>query len=630
MKKIIFAALLMVFCVIIKAETPGIFTGAGDETPSVDLGAIMVEDEDESFSTGLNDLSQSTATFKNSAITDNSAMTVADILGEVPGIYYNKSEIVSYGSGMFTPSVLKIRGLGETPNSGILTVIDGRPQSMGIYRHPLFDTLALDSIESIEVIKGPGGVLYGNQAAAGVINITTKKRELEGGSYTLGTMIGSHYTQNQFADAVIKKEELDMNVSAGYSSTAGSRPNSDSYLENFHAHGGYELEKNLTASINIDYAYDRTFNPGPLGYDWPREAEASQTIQRDGDFRLDYKLTDYTGSTIFFTDSGSNKFLLNALPQPGNSFIFVPGEYSQYENNGLRIMNEWVIFPGNSTKAGFDWQYFGGNYSSVSPVAFDKSWNENDYAPYFLMSQAIGIFGISAGLRYEFNSVWGSVPVPQAGFKISLFDQQSFYVNVSKGFKTPAMGEWIFSAYDKLSPEEFWEYEIGATQTIFESITYNIALYQTEGSNIMQVDPVDLKLKNSGFILMRGVEADLSGRFLDIFKAGLSGTYVDPREKTANMAYLSGTAYIKAQIMKKSGIKLSADFAKDRFDADYRKLKLADYITLSLSIDYRDEIFGTDTSFYADIDNMLDNKYEVKTGYPVSGFLIKGGLVVRL
>lgn len=625
MKRIILLMLFMLGFAVVNAQSSPGFTGAGGEEPGIDLGAIMVEEEDDSFTTGLNDMAQSTAVFKNYAINGNSSITVGDLLAEVPGLYMNKSEIVSYGTGIFTPSVMKIRGLGETPNSGILLVIDGRPQSMGVYRHPLLDTVALDSIESIEVIKGPSGVIYGNQAVAGVINITTKKRELEGGNYTIGTMIGSHFTQNHFVNAVIKKEEIDFNVSGSYSSTGGSRPNSDSYLENVHAHGGYEIEKDLSASVNIDYAYIRTFNPGPLGASWPREAEASQTIQRDGDFRLEYKLSDYSGSTMFFSDSGSNKFLMNAAPPSFNTFV--PGSYSQYENHGMRIMNEWIVFPGNSTKAGFDWQYFGGFYSSVVK---QLSWHENDYAPYISMSQEVGIFGISAGLRYDFNSAWGSVPIPSAGFKLSLFDQHIMYVNVSKGFKTPAMGVWVVSVYDELKPEEFWQYEIGTTHTIFENITYNIALFQTEGGNIMQKDPVDDKLKNTGFIITRGVEADISGKFFNFLKAGVNATYVDPRDKTARFAYLSGSGYIKAEIMKKAGIKISADFARDRFDGDNRTLKLADYMTVSASADFRTNVFETDSSIYLDVENMFDSRYEVKKGYPASGFLVKGGVVVRL
>ncbi|MEI7542153.1 MAG: TonB-dependent receptor [bacterium] len=625
MKKIFLSILFLISFIIIKAETPGSIVGAGEDFTDMDLGAVVVQDEDNGVQTGINEFSQATTVFKNSDIAGTSAMTVADILGEVPGIYFNKSEIVSFGTGMFCPSVLKIRGLGETPNAGILTVIDGRPQSMGIYRHPLFDTLALDSIESIEVIKGPNGVLFGNQAVAGVINITTKKRELEGGSYTLGTMIGSHFTQDHFINAVIKKEEIDINVSGGYSSTEGARPNSDNYLENVHAHAGYEIDKNLTASVNIDYAFVRAFNPGPIGSNWPREVEASKTIQRDGDFRVEYKANDYTGSTIFFSDSGSNKISLDVMPPLFTTIV--PGSYSEYQNNGIRIMNEWIILPGNSTKVGFDWQYFGGFFSSTMK---DAGWHENDYAPYVSISQKVGIFGASAGLRYEFNSAWGSIPIPQAGFNISLFDQQSFYVNVSKGFKTPAMGVWAVSTYDELNPEEFWQYEVGATQTIFENIKYDISLYQTEGNNIMQTDVVDGKLKNTGTILFRGVEADVSGKLFDIYKLGLSGSYIDPRNKTAHIAYLSGSAYIEAAIMKKTAIKLSADFAKDRFDANNKINKLSDYMTLSLLVDYRAELFGTDTSFYLNIDNMFDNKYEVKKGYPNSGFLIKGGLVIRL
>jgi iron complex outermembrane recepter protein len=613
---------------MIKAEIPGNFGTTDTEQPAVDIGAVLVEEDEAGQTTGLNDLSQSTDIIKGRAISASPAVTVADILDGIPGIYMNKSDVMSFGTGRFAPSVMTIRGLGGAPNSGILTVIDGRPQAMGIYRHPLFDTLMLGSVESIEIIKGPSGVLYGNQAVAGVINITTKKREVEGANYSVGSMIGNDFTQDHFFSALVKKEELDLNASAEYSSTAGSRPNSDSYLENGHAHAGYEIEKNLNAAVNVDYAAVRAFNPGPAGVIWPREAEASKLIQRDGDFRIEYKMNDYSGSTMFFTDSGSNKFLMNAMPVTftPSGFVFVPGSYSQYENDGMRIANEWVIFPGNSTKAGFDWQYFGGYFSSTMK---DKTWHENDYAPYFSVSQAIGIFGLSAGLRYDINSEWGSVPIPQAGFKISLFDQHTIYVNVSKGFKTPAMGVWVVTPYDELNPEEFWEYEIGTNHTIFENITYNVALFQTEGKNLMQTDPVDGMLKNSGFIILRGVEADISGKFMGIFTAGAGATYVDPREKTADTAYLSGSAYIKSDVTKTLSLKLSADFAKDRFGGNYRSLKLADYTTLSLSGDYRVEVLGTETTVYLTVDNMLDDKYDVKPGYPAPGFMIKGGAVIN-
>jgi outer membrane cobalamin receptor len=37
-----------------------------------------------------------------------------------------------------------------------------------------------------------------------------------------------------------------------------------------------------------------------------------------------------------------------------------------------------------------------------------------------------------------------------------------------------------------------------------------------------------------------------------------------------------------------------------------------------------------ETNFYLDIENMFDRKYQVKTGYPCPGFLIKGGLLIKI
>jgi len=637
MKKFMLAALLIFSAQLAWAAQGGAFVGAGgDETAGVDLGAVMVEDQEENVQTGLNDYGQISTVFKEGALTGG-AVTAADLLSEVPGVYFSKASIMAAGDGTFTPQVINIRGFGNAPNANILTVIDGRPQSMSMWMHPMLDTLTLDSLESVEVIKGPSGVLYGNQATGGVIDITTKKRDVEGSSYTLGIMDGTHFTQDYFFNGLFKADEIDSSFTAGYNSTGGDRRNSDSYTEDGHGHVGYKFDETLSAAINGDYSYIRSFNPGPdYAPYWPREAEALQAIHRDGDFRMNYKFSDYNGSTMAYTDSGNNRFLGNAFPSsvtPGAFDFAIPGEYDQFENHGLRIANEWIIFPGNSTKAGFDWQYTGTyyeNYPAVTATAKSVGTSENSYAPYFLVSQAVGIFGISGGLRYAFSSQWGSVPIPQAGFKISLFDQQTIYVNVSRGYSTPAAGQMVFADFGSLVPESFWQYEAGLTQTISDNLTYTLSCYQMEGENLLQVDPMDDTLKNSGFILERGTEASVDYKAFGFMDTGASATYMDPRGKTARLSLFSGKGYVKADIMKAYEFKVSVDFAKDRYDADNFGTKLGDYAVINASLDYKTQIAGSETKFYVNVDNILDTKYYVISGYPAEGFNVMCGMTMKI
>lgn len=86
-----------------------------------------------------------------------------------------------------------VRGLGDQFAKSLLVLIDGRslytPLFAGTY-WPAHDVL-LEDVERIEVIRGPGGTVWGTRAVTGVINIITRgARETHGllASVTSGTI----------------------------------------------------------------------------------------------------------------------------------------------------------------------------------------------------------------------------------------------------------------------------------------------------------------------------------------------------------------------------------------------------------------------------------------------------------
>jgi outer membrane receptor for ferrienterochelin and colicin len=96
--------------------------------------------------------------------------TLADIVRSVPGMSVTYDRNYDY---------IGIRGLGRTGdyNSRILLLVDG-------YRinDPIYDTAAIgtefpvdvDLIDKVEIVRGPGSSIYGNNAVLGVINVITK------------------------------------------------------------------------------------------------------------------------------------------------------------------------------------------------------------------------------------------------------------------------------------------------------------------------------------------------------------------------------------------------------------------------------------------------------------------------
>src|SRR5467141_2555911 len=96
------------------------------------------------------------------------ATSIPEVLRLVPGVEVARIDSSKWSIG--------VRGFGSRLSRSVLVLIDGRsvytPLFAGVYWE-VQDTL-LEDIDRIEVIRGPGGTLWGANAVNGVINIITK------------------------------------------------------------------------------------------------------------------------------------------------------------------------------------------------------------------------------------------------------------------------------------------------------------------------------------------------------------------------------------------------------------------------------------------------------------------------
>ncbi|NIP99105.1 MAG: TonB-dependent receptor, partial [Nitrospinaceae bacterium] len=96
------------------------------------------------------------------------ATHIAEVLRMVPGV-----EVARVDSNKWA---VTIRGFNDLFARKLLVLIDGRSVYTGMFSGTFWDTqdTALEDIERIEVIRGPGATVWGVNAVNGVINIITK------------------------------------------------------------------------------------------------------------------------------------------------------------------------------------------------------------------------------------------------------------------------------------------------------------------------------------------------------------------------------------------------------------------------------------------------------------------------
>src|SRR6266567_4753555 len=109
------------------------------------------------------------------------ATSIPEVLRLAPGIEVARIDSNTWSVG--------VRGFGSAVSRSVLVLIDGRsvytPLFAGVWWQ-VQDTL-LEDIERIEVIRGPGGTIWGANAVNGVINIITKRaQETQGGLLVAG------------------------------------------------------------------------------------------------------------------------------------------------------------------------------------------------------------------------------------------------------------------------------------------------------------------------------------------------------------------------------------------------------------------------------------------------------------
>ena len=410
------------------------------------------------------------------------ARRLQDVLEYLPGVHVSSAR-----SGN---SVIGFRGIYSETNSQVLVLVNGIPlRNTAIGGKPLAWTMPVKNISHIEVIRGPGSMLYGGDATTGVINVVLKTgKELKGGN--VGGFFGSQDTYEGWAQYGHKTEDWEYSFSAQGGSTNGSRGrierDAQSFLDNLFGSQvsnapGFTNFGRDDVDVRIDVGYKdwlklrtgyQRFNHVQTGEGGALALDNTGATNEDIynlDLSINQRLTDDLGfeSKIYFLGQDTNwdyKLLPSGtlgglLPQGAtslaNNFQGTAGLTSQVNYTGLKAHNltlgtgiiyNWVSDVSNKI-----------NYlispsliqqiplTEVSnfgkdPILFSKN-RTNFYALFQDEWNFTTDFYLTTGLRYDYYSDVSAGFSPRASLVWNVNNNLTTKLLYSRSFRPPSFLE---------------------------------------------------------------------------------------------------------------------------------------------------------------------------------------------
>lgn len=443
---------------------------------------------------------------------------------QVPGFFSTSRGVMGYGVATGASGQMSLRGIGGPaqaglPTTGLLVLIDGHPQYMGLMGHPIADAYQTMMAERVEVLRGPASVLYGSNAMGGVINIVTRKMQEDGIRTNINIGAGSYGSIQTEATNRIKKGRFSSTVTASYNRTDGHR--ADMAFEQYggYAKLGYDFTDNWKVWGDVNVTRFNATNPGSVMKPY---IDNDQRITRGmTSFALENHYEKTSGALSFFYNWGDH--WINDGYQPGGE----PLQY-RFNSNDQMLGVSWYqsvqLFQGNRLTVGADYFHFGGEawnqfFDGHRETSANKSLNE--VAGYVDFRQDIAAWlTLDAGARVDYHSQTGTEFIPQVGLAFHLPENAEIKAMASKGFRNPTIREmYMFPPQNPdLKPEKLWNYELSFSQRLMDNrLSYGLNVFYINGENLIIRLPnpngSGMLNQNSGEIENWGAEANVGYQF---------------------------------------------------------------------------------------------------------------------
>ncbi len=500
-------------------------------------------------------------------------VNLSEALGSVPGVvaqnrqnYAQDLQISSRGFG--ARSAFGIRGIKLLADGVPLSNPDGQGQAA---------TFDLDTLERIEVLRGPFASVYGSNSG-GVIQLFS--RDGEGPpKVSVDTSQAAYGTSRTRVAAEGGNDKAGFIINRSHFETDGYRDHSGAILDKTFAK--LTLYPDDASKLSLSASeLDQNDTRDPQGLTWAqvqnnRRAAAPSALlfntRKTVDhrqFALNYERSFAAGTWQSTVYSGTRRVIqYQSIPVAVQTPASQSGGVIDFERRFHGIGNRWIqsFNLGSSlltVTTGLDYDHsrddrqgyenFVGSTLGVKGNLRRDERNEiTSLSPYVQAAWQLGKLDLQAGLRHnqvEFEvddrflsngddsgSVTYRELTPTLGASYALSPDLSVYASWGKGVETPTLNELSYSGPDSsfgfdLKPATSEQVEVGLKARLGEATSLQLALFQIDTDDELVVESASggrSRFQNAAQTRRRGVELALESRLSETLRANLAYTQID-------------------------------------------------------------------------------------------------------
>ncbi|WP_371361665.1 Metal-pseudopaline receptor CntO [Sporomusa rhizae] len=619
-----------------------------NETPSFDLEQVVVTAT--RTEAKMKDVPASVSIVTAKEIKESGANNMAEVLKKVSGLFV----VDLYGSGCDTR--MGLRGFqGVDGNQDIQVQVDGiTVNNRGQNAYTALGNINIDSIEKVEIVRGPASALYGADSMGGVINVITKKGSPDGKT-TVALKNGSFKGRDYAFSHSGQEKNLSYSFSYRIQKGDGYRKNNDYDNKFFNSRFDIDFDKKSNVEVIIDHN-DRYYRyPGLL-----TQAQYDQDPLRTStpnDFR---KLKEDRIAAIYKSQispdmSLTNKIFYSKTNESRHFDMEIPSKNADV----YRLKDGDGTAYGVESQVNFKTQLWGREHDIITGILYKREKLAKDFfyesfdVPYefgdtilkqkttaFYVQDKLNVspkasllFGIRQDkFNFDFSDhkdssqnyssstdAWS----PKMALNYMLSDKTNAYVSISRAFKPPSDLRRIQT--NKLEPEKGWNYEVGIKSSPSEKISYSLAAYRMNIDNLIVLNPVDLKSQqNAGKAHHQGIEFESEYQLASKWSGFLNYNYTQAKydnylykddygskhvadgknvEQVPKQIIVTGLRYDDKQNFQGN---LSLRWVDKQYMDPMNEAPLPSYAVVDLGLRQK---LDKDTTLSLNVNNLFDRKY---------------------